>query len=257
MNALTDQLGMLLERGGWVMYPLLALSIVGVTLIIERLWFWATLHSPARSERLRKLNESLRRGEKPKLEKLLAADRTPYGLAARHVLKHGTSDAVIIEAIEAQRPRFDRFMITLSTIITAAPLLGILGTVLGIIKSFNLLGAQNTLTDPRAVSGGIAEALLTTAFGLVVALLTLFPYMWFRGQGERAQARLESVMAAAQQGFGAQEVGDGAGTVASLGSRSHDAGTGADIPSPVSPRTGDGKGGGPSERSKMSASTRT
>jgi biopolymer transport protein ExbB len=122
---------------------------------------------------------------------------------------------VAVEAVEAQRPRFDRFMVTLSTIITAAPLLGILGTVFGIIQSFNLLGEQTTLTDPRAVSVGIAEALLTTALGLIVALLTLFPYMIFRGQVDRAMGRLESVIAAAQQGAGSaakSESADGAKT---------------------------------------------
>lgn len=201
MNGVIDQLAMLMQRGGIVMFPLLALSIVSVTLIVERIWFWTSLHTSARADQLRKLNEALRRGEKAKVEKLLKDDRSPYALAARHVLKHGSSDAVIIEAIEAQRPRFDRFMVTLSTIITAAPLLGILGTVLGIIQSFNLLGDQSSLTDPRMVSGGIAQALLTTALGLVIALLTLFPYMAFRAQGERAQGRLETVLAAAQQGM--------------------------------------------------------
>ena len=93
-------------------------------------------------------------------------------------------------------------MATLSTIITAAPLLGILGTVIGIIQSFNLLGVQETLTDPRTVSTGIAEALLTTALGLVVALVTLFPYMIFRSHVERSIGRMESLIAAAQQGAG-------------------------------------------------------
>lgn len=201
MNVLVDQLAVLIERGGFVMFPLLALSVVSLTLIVERVWFWSGLHRPARSERLRKLNAVLRRGDRTAADRLLAGDRSPYALAARHLLRHGTSDAVIIEAIEAQRPRFDRFMVTLSTIITAAPLLGILGTVIGIIRSFNLLGEQATLTDPRMVSAGIAEALLTTALGLVIALITLFPYMAFRAQGDRAQARLETVMAAAQQGL--------------------------------------------------------
>jgi len=213
MNALVDQLAMLIGRGGFVMFPLLALSIVSLTLIIERLWFWVTLHSPARTEHIRKLNSVLRKGDRKNVDKLLAKDRSPYALAARHLISHGTTDAVIIEAIESQRPKFDRFMVTLSTIITAAPLLGILGTVIGIIQSFNLLGDQATLTDPRMVSGGIAQALLTTALGLVIALMTLFPYMAFRAQSDRAQARLETVMAAAQQGFTAGDSGK-AGAIA-------------------------------------------
>ncbi|MCZ6836081.1 MAG: MotA/TolQ/ExbB proton channel family protein, partial [Planctomycetota bacterium] len=81
-----------------------------------------------------------------------------------------------------------------------APLRGFLGTVIGIIQSFKLLGEQSTLTDPRDVSAGIAAALLTTALGLIVALMTLFPYMVFRSHVDRALGRMESVIAAAQQG---------------------------------------------------------
>jgi hypothetical protein len=99
-------------------------------------------------------------------------------------------------------------MVSLSTIITAAPLLGILGTVTGIIKSFNLLGEQSALTDPRNVAGGIAEALLTTALGLVIALVALFPYMIFRGQSDRSVGRMESLIAAAQEGNGDDERGE-------------------------------------------------
>ena len=89
-------------------------------------------------------------------------------------------------------------MNALSTIITAAPMLGILGTVTGIIQSFNLIGSQNVMTDPHLVSGGIAEALITTAAGLVVALLTLFPFMAFRAQVDRSLGRLEVLVASAR-----------------------------------------------------------
>ena len=118
------------------------------------------------------------------------------------MLDHGASDAVAMEAVEMQRPRIDRFMVALSTIITAAPLLGILGTVVGIIQSFRLLGEQAALSDPTDVAGGIAAALITTAFGLIIALVTLFPYMLFRSWSSRAIGRLETLIAAAQQGLG-------------------------------------------------------
>ena len=133
-------------------------------------------------------------------EQIIRKDRSPFAEVARRLLKHGATEAVAVEVVEAQRPRLDRFMVSLSTIVTAAPLLGILGTVIGIIQSFRLLGEQTTLTDPRDVSAGIAAALLTTALGLLVALITLFPYMIFRSHVDRALGRLESVIAAAQQG---------------------------------------------------------
>ena len=146
------------------------------------------------------LNQALRVGDREKTLAMVSKDRGPYAELVRRMLDMGATDAVALEAVEDVRPRLERFMVSLSTIITAAPLLGILGTVVGIIRSFNLLGQQATLEDPRVVSIGIAEALVTTAMGLVVALVTLFPYMVFKGQFARAVGHMESVVAAAQQG---------------------------------------------------------
>lgn len=183
------------------MLPLLFLSIVSLTLIVERIWFWSALHRPTRIRWLQRLGHALRTADRNTAKRLVDRDRSPYSDVGRSLLDHGATDAVAVEAVEVQRPKFDRFMVSLSTIITAAPLLGILGTVVGIIQSFRILGGgEGDLTDPSVVSLGIAEALLTTALGLVVALITLFPYMVFRGHVERAIGRMESLVAAAQQG---------------------------------------------------------
>lgn len=195
-----QDLSTLIEKGGYVMIPLLVLSVISVTLILERCWFWLLVGGRGSMRRIEKLNAVLRKGENAKAIEMVKRDSSPYGIVAKAMLDDGPSDAVAMEAVELQRPRIDRFMVALSTIITAAPLLGILGTVLGIIQSFRLLGEQAVLTDPSDVAGGIAAALLTTALGLIVALVTLFPYMLFRGWSSRAIGRLEAVIAAAQQG---------------------------------------------------------
>jgi biopolymer transport protein ExbB len=194
-------LSMLVDRGGYVMIPLLILSIVSVSLILERCWFWYSVEGRDSMRRLEKLNAVLRDGDIEAGGKIVNQDSSPYGAVAKSLLDIGASDAVAMEAVELQRPRIDRFMVALSTIITAAPLLGILGTVLGIIQSFRLLGDQAVLTDPSDVAGGIAAALLTTALGLIIALVTLFPYMLFKGWSTRALGRLEALIAAAQQGL--------------------------------------------------------
>ena len=193
-------LSTLIEKGGYVMVPLLILSIISVALILERCWFWLLMGGRGSMRRIEKLNAVLRRGDTAKAQEIVKRDYSPYGIVAKAMLENGSSEAVAMEAVELQRPRLDRFMVALSTIITAAPLLGILGTVLGIIQSFRLLGEQAVLTDPSDVAGGIAAALLTTALGLIVALVTLFPYMLFRGWSSRSIGRLETVIAAAQQG---------------------------------------------------------
>ncbi len=125
----------------------------------------------------------------------------PEMMVALRMAIDGADDGVAMAAAELQRHRLERFSVVLSTIITASPMVGILGTVIGIIKSFQVLGTQTQLADPRGVSGGIGEALITTASGLAVALITLFPYMAFKGLADRAMGRMESVIAAAQTGL--------------------------------------------------------
>jgi biopolymer transport protein ExbB len=192
-----------MARGGVTMWPLLGLSVVSVSLILERgLYWWRTNGRTGRSE-VARLADALRRNDRPAVEAIAAARGSSYGRFAAAISTRGYSDAIAIEAIEAQRPEIDRFMVILSTVITAAPMLGILGTVLGIIQSFELLGGENILTDPKEVSAGIAEALITTASGLTVALLTLFPFMAFKAQSERALGRMEALAAAAAQGSSA------------------------------------------------------
>ena len=189
-----------IDKGGYVMIPLFILSVLSVALILERCWFWFLVGGRGSLGRLAKLNACFRKGDTTGAKKIVKNDGSPYGAIANTLLDDGASDAVAMGAIEAERPRIDRFMVALSTIITASPLLGILGTVVGIIQSFKLLGAQEVLTDPSDVAGGIAAALLTTAFGLIIALITLFPYMLFRGWSSRAIGRIEAMIAAAQQG---------------------------------------------------------
>jgi biopolymer transport protein ExbB len=83
-----------------------------------------------------------------------------------------------------------RFMGVLDTMITVAPLLGIFGTVIGIIDSFEILGTAG-IADPRAVTGGIAQALITTAAGLAIAIISVFPFNYFNSRIERASHRIE------------------------------------------------------------------
>ena len=191
-----DNLVDLMYRGGVVMWPLLAMSVIGVTLCIERLWFWSTNNRPGRHDDLQRLARLLRDGEHDKAIQQVNNDRSVYGRVVLRLLDEPISEALVVDVVESQRPRLERFMPTLSTIITAAPMLGILGTVLGIISSFEVIGQAGSAGDPSLVSQGIAEALLTTATGLIVALLILIPYNLFRSQVDRTLGRIEMLVAA-------------------------------------------------------------
>jgi len=188
-----------MERGGFVMWPLLTLSIVMLAVTIERGFFWVGVHGPRGKGRFSRLIDALRRGQRDRVMAIHAERADPYTDMAATLLRLGATDPNAVAVSEEARPRFDRFLGTLGTIVTAAPLLGILGTVSGIIKSFALLGGRS-MPDPAQVSYGIAEALVATASGLSLALVALFPYMIFRAQSDRAVGRMETLIASAQAG---------------------------------------------------------
>lgn len=157
------------DKGGPIMWPLLVLSLVALTLIVERLLFW------------------------------LRENRNPAGAAVGRLRAAHPDLRIEQESTDLEFPlrfeerRLERGMVVLDTVITAAPLLGILGTVLGIIDSFELLSVR-AAHDPLAVTGGVAEALITTASGLVIALAVIFPYNWFRTRIQDRLGELEHEM---------------------------------------------------------------
>jgi biopolymer transport protein ExbB len=111
------------------------------------------------------------------------------GLANRHRPRE-----IVMERLEDTGRHvvheLERFMNTLGSIASVSPLLGLLGTVTGIIKAFNAIQAGG-MGDPRALSGGIAEALITTAAGLCVAIPALFAYRYLRGRVDRIVIEME------------------------------------------------------------------
>lgn len=191
----------LMHRGGWVMWPLAACSFVAVTVMFERAWFWAATNSPWKLRTYHLLGRYLRQGNRELAMAAIEGDDGVYARLVRQLVQEGATDAAVVHAIESQRPRLERFMPTLSTLITAAPMLGIVGTVTGIIRAFKVLG-DATVTDPSLVAAGIAEALLATVTGLGVALIVLFPYNAFRVQVDRTLSRMETLATAVQESGG-------------------------------------------------------
>lgn len=201
-SAVSDTFSELITRGGVVMWPLLGLSLLSVTLLFERGWFFIRSNNPGRLSRVRMMARRLRQNDQSGARTIAQSDSGMYSDVVVRLLEEPATEAAVMDVIESQRPRLERFMSILSTIITVAPMLGILGTVLGIIASFDLLSDQAGTTDPRSVSQGISEALLTTAAGLVIAIFTLFPYNALRVQVDRSLAVIESLAWAALAGQG-------------------------------------------------------
>lgn len=189
----------LLHRGGPAMVVLMIMSMVSLTLLFERIWFWVRTQRRAK-ERVAMMARWLREGEREKLRGYLADARDVYAAGVRRFLDEPYSDALALEVIDTQRQRLDRFMATLSTMITAAPLVGLLGTVTGLISTFRFFGEKAMAVDPQSVGIGLSEALLNTAGGLIIAITVIFPYNAFRAQVNQTLTRLESLVAAAASG---------------------------------------------------------
>ena len=178
--------------GGPVMYPLLFCSIISLTVIIERTFFWIGIGMRRNQALLDDVLEMCRKGDWDAV-RIKAAGSKNYvirvlisGILHREYSLNKAMESAAAEEIRRMR----KFMGILDTMITVAPLLGILGTVLGIIGSFDMLGSVG-IEHPRAVTGGIAQALITTASGLSIAIITVFPYNYFNSRIERAAQIIE------------------------------------------------------------------
>jgi biopolymer transport protein ExbB len=180
------------EKGGPVMYPLLACSIIALAVVIDRAIFWLKLGLQRKPSLVDEVLELSRQGDWESI-RIKTTNTKDYIIK---ILVSGIlhREFSIIKAMEAaaadEIKHMRRFMGVLDTMITVAPLLGIFGTVLGIITSFEVLGSAG-IEHPQAVTGGIAQALITTAAGLGIAILSVFPYNYFSSRVENAAMLIE------------------------------------------------------------------
>jgi biopolymer transport protein ExbB len=177
-----------------MMWPIIACSIIAVAIILERLW---TLQDrrilpPDLTQKAAALLEAGQVSDKV-IQAL--SQNSPLGRVLAAGLEHRERPhAIRVERVEdtGRHVVFDleRYLNTLGTIAGISPFLGLLGTVSGIIKSFNAVTAGG-LGDPQALSGGIAEALVCTAAGLGVAIPALIAFRYLRGRVERLAVAIE------------------------------------------------------------------
>ena len=155
-------------KGGPVMYPLLLCSIISLSVIIERLLFWFGVDRGRDRALLADVLELCQQGDWEAVRKKAAGSKNyVIRVLISGILHRDYSPGKAMESAAAEEVgRMGRFMGVLDTMITIAPLLGILGTVMGIIDSFDMLGTQG-LETPQIVTVGIAQALITTATGLI------------------------------------------------------------------------------------------
>jgi len=176
-------------KGGIVMIPLLICSLISLALTIERILFWAKLKS---REVLREILTHVEQGEFDQALKLGKTSQQPIArVMAAGIAHRNPAPAKAMEAAaQAEIPVLKSRIGVLDTIVTLAPLLGLLGTVVGMIGSFDVM-ADVGIGQPHAVTGGVAEALIATATGLLIAILTLVSYNYFTARAEREMDQME------------------------------------------------------------------
>ena len=180
------------DKGGPVMYPLLVCSIIALSVVIERAIFWFRLGLRSQPSLVDEVLELSRQGDWESIKNKTAhAKDYMIKILISGILHRDFSMIKAMEAAAADEIKhMRRFMGVLDTMITVAPLLGIFGTVLGIISSFEALGSAG-IEHPQEVTTGIAQALITTAAGLGIAILSVFPYNYFNSRVENAAVQIE------------------------------------------------------------------
>ena len=170
--------------GGPVMWPIMLCSVAAAAIILERIWTLQRkrIIPQELTERVWKLVETRTLNDRH-VEAL--GRNSPLGrVLAAGLANHDKGRDIMKEAIEDTGRHvvheLERFLNALGTIAAISPLLGLLGTVIGMIEAFDAITSQG-VGDPRMLSGGIGEALITTAAGLIVAIPALLGYRYLRG----------------------------------------------------------------------------
>ena len=188
--------------GGIFMWGILAVSICGVAVILEKLWVFFTMEKDFTKEYRKELYKTLQTKSKEEVIKITNSKRDSVSRIITKTMENIDLDLnkieesekeyleeIIREAVLAQTGKLEKGMWLLGAVVNTAPQLGLLGTVTGMITSFSALSAS--VESSKTVAAGISEALYTTAFGLIVAIPTLIFYNYFNRRIDATALEME------------------------------------------------------------------
>jgi biopolymer transport protein ExbB len=189
VTVMPNEIITVIVKGGLIMIPLLAASLIAVTVIVERFFFWRSLRAPEVDGAILAL---VAEGDFKQALQVAGTSRHPVARVLHAgILSRDMSPGTAMQAAaQAELRHLRRYLPVLDTIVTLAPLLGLLGTITGMISAFGIV-SEAGLGQPHAITGGIAEALIATATGLLVAIVTLIPYNYFRARMEEMTDTME------------------------------------------------------------------
>ncbi|MDQ2688197.1 MAG: MotA/TolQ/ExbB proton channel family protein [Armatimonadota bacterium] len=179
MNALTTYL----HQGGVMMYPLILCSIIAIGIVLERAYTFRKATNIDPEELLEDIKKCYASGDTTNATRMMEEAKTPYArIFARGLKNYGRSPEMIELAMSQEAaneiPTLENYLPGLRTIITIAPLLGLLGTIAGMIHSFKAVAASG-LSSPTAVMGGVSESLVSTATGIGIAVVAVIAHNYF------------------------------------------------------------------------------
>jgi biopolymer transport protein ExbB len=179
-------------NGGPVMWPLLICSIITVATALERLFFIIRERTRRKPQLVDKILERVEHHDLDGAIKIGSDNKDFVARVLTFALAHRAKSfsSAVLRAANLELKKFNCGLAVLDTMVTLAPLLGLLGTVTGMIHAFGLLGTQQ-LDAPEAITGGIAQALIATAFGLCIAITALIPFNYLNARLEEARHDIE------------------------------------------------------------------
>jgi biopolymer transport protein ExbB len=178
-------------EGGWVMWPILVSFLLSLCVILDRTVWWTVLQSKIRPALQEKAREAVGTGDFPTAWKIANNSEEPYLANLREGISHANTSMLAAMQLHATHliEKSEARMWVLSTMITLAPLLGLFGTVAGLMGSFAAIGTDQLAVTK--VTGGIGEALIATACGIAIAVICLLPYNFFRKRVSLLRSSLE------------------------------------------------------------------
>lgn len=182
--------------GGPIMWPILLLSVATVSVVAERIFFLIQQQRRRDHGAVRRIFELAEHGQLEEASQvgLESSDGIAQTLGAG--LEHrkiSYSDAMM-EAANRELERYTRGLVILDTAVTLGPLLGLLGTVIGMMTAFGFVGGESLAGKTDAITGGVAESLITVTFGLAVAIVAILPLNYLNARVEKVRRKLESAM---------------------------------------------------------------
>jgi biopolymer transport protein ExbB len=184
-----------LAKGGVLVGPILLCSVIALALFLERLIRLSRVKVRGNGL-VASISKHLQKGEDDQAYEVAGRDKSPMGRILTQAMEvkdqdRETLETVLVHATEAETRNLSRYLQALATIGNITPLLGLLGTVMGMIKAFMVIQEMGGKVNASVLAGGIWEAMLTTALGLAVALPTMVAHSYLVARVDRYEAQLQ------------------------------------------------------------------